>query len=99
MQAVSASDTFENDGQTFLDVNNGGGGATTVTFTDVGSISPVSATTFVPNVAGTVAAGARRRFGPFPTGRFNDPATGRVTVAFSPTTSVTAEPVRVPTAV
>ena len=87
-QAVSASDTFTNtNGRTMLEVNNGGGGTCTVTFTAVGTYSVASGVTYaVAPDAQTVAAGASKVFGPFNTTLLGT----TVTVTFSPTTSVTA---------
>ena len=93
LAAVSASDTFADDGSqsTFLEVNNGSGSPVNVT-----TVYPPGAeripgfgldTLADPVVA--VAAGARVKIGPFPP-RFIDPATGLVTVTYSATTTVTA---------
>lgn len=94
MQAVSASDTFPNDGdRTFLDVDNADASGTDVTFdlaTDPND-SEATQDSSTPTAL-TVAAGTRERFGPFPTAKFGDV----VTVNFSNQTSVTAEPVYLP---
>ena len=89
LQAVSSADEFANDGRTFLDVNNGSGSSVTVTFTTPGTVGGVA----IENPAIAVAAGARKRIGPFDPSVFNA-ADGNVDVAFSATTTVTAEPVR-----
>ena len=97
--AAASGDSFANDssGRTFFIVNNGGAGSLTVT------ITPTVSTIFVPGQGnlqknsggGTVAAGTRRIFGPFPTTTYND-SNGRVTVTYSTNTSVTVNPFRVP---
>ena len=84
--AVSASDTFANDGTVFLHVKNGGGSSDTVTVTSVQTCNQGS----THNLTVSVPAGAERMLGPFETTRFNDPTTGLVTVGHSFTTSVTA---------
>ena len=90
LQAVSSADEFANDGRTFLDVNNGSGSSVTVTFTTPGTVGGIA----IENPANAVAAGARKRFGPFDPSVFNA-ADGNVDVAFSATTTITAEPVRI----
>lgn len=89
LQAVSSADEFANDGRTFLDVNNGSGSSLTVTFTTPGTVGGVA----IENPTVTVAAGARKRIGPFDPSVFNA-ADGNVDVAFSATTTITAEPVK-----
>jgi hypothetical protein len=68
-------------------VVNGSGAPITVTL----DIKPTVDGGEVTDRAVTVAAGARRRIGPFPTSIYNDPATGRAKVTFSSVTSVTVE--------
>ena len=96
LQAVTASDTFQNDGdRTFLDVDNADVAVTNVTFdlaTDPND-SEATQDSSTPTVL-AVAAGTRERFGPFPTAKFGTV----VTVNFSNITSVTAEPVYLPSA-
>lgn len=89
LAAVSASDTFVNDGRCLLHVKNGGVGSTNVTIDDVGTPNPGSATSFNPDVVVAVPAGEERVIGPFPTARFNTSG-GLVTVSYSVTTTVTA---------
>lgn len=84
--AVSASDTFANDGTVFLHVKNAGGSPDSVTVTSVQTCNQGS----THNLVVSVPAGAERLIGPFETSRFNDPTTGLVTAAHSFTTSVTA---------
>ncbi len=71
----------------FLDVNNGGGSPITVTIAVPGNTSYGLAN---PDVATAVAAGARRRFGPFPAD-LADPADGLVAITYSGVTTVTVE--------
>lgn len=92
--AVSASDTFANDGATYLFVKN----AHASTSTTVG-ISPASSSAVVagrgymtaPTISQAVAAGTSYVFGPFAPDLYN--TSGSVTVTFSSTSSVTATPV------
>jgi hypothetical protein len=88
--AVSSSDTFPNNGKRILHVKNASGSSINVTVDDPGSVSPANATAFNPDDTVAVPAGAERYIGPFPVERFND-ANGNVNVAYSATTSVTAE--------
>lgn len=85
--AVSASDTFANDGTVFLHVKNAGGSADTVTITSVQTCNQGATHNLTVSVPATTGD---RLIGPFETSRFNDPTTGLVTVTHSFTTSVTA---------
>ena len=86
MVAVSATDTFANDGKTVLEVKNGSASSITVTVVSQQQCNQG----FTHNVSVAVAAGAQSLIGPFNTTRFNDPSTGLVTVQYSATASVTA---------
>lgn len=92
--AAGGGDSFVNNGLVLFVVNNGSGGALTVTFDDPNSQNPGAATQFNPDVAVAVPAGQRRTIGPFPPFRFNDP-NGRVNVTYSGVTSLTVMPLRV----
>jgi len=81
-------DSFPNNGHTVFVVDNGSGGAITVTFDDPNTPNPGNASQFNPDVAVSVPAGERRTIGPFPPFRFND-ANGRVKVSYSGVTSLT----------
>jgi len=86
-QAVSASDTFTNtNGRTILEVTNGGGSPTTVTFVTSGTYAVRTITYDVADDAQTVTNGTSKVFGPFDTTLLGT----TITVTFSPTTSVTA---------
>lgn len=89
--AVAASDSFANDGRTYLHVKNGSAGSLTVTITLAQTVDgqTPAAKTF------TVAAGVERVIGPFPPTVYND-ANGRVVVAYSATTTITAGTFRLP---
>jgi len=88
--AVSASDTFANDGHTVLQVSNASASPLTATIVS----AQLCNQGFSHNVAVTVAAGATELIGPFPTNRFND-SNGNVTVQYGATTSITAAAYRV----
>jgi hypothetical protein len=84
--AVAASDTFANDGNTFLYVVNADASVTNLTFTlatDPNASEPTQSTS-ADNIA--VAAGESELIGPFPTGKFGT----TVTVAYSNQTAITA---------
>lgn len=85
VQAVLSGDTFDNDGFTYLEVINGGGGDVAVTI--VGQrILPAntSATRIV-----TVSAGTTKRIGPFPKEFFNTDLASEVAVSYDQVTTVT----------
>lgn len=71
----------------FVDVNNGSGASITVTVVVPGNTSYGQAQ---PDVAVTIAAGARRRIGPFPAD-LADPTDGLVAITYSAVTTVTVE--------
>lgn len=81
--AAAGGDTFANDGRVFFEVLNGGS-SITVTFTTPATVQGEP----IADRAVTVAGGARKKIGPFPTDIFND-ANGLVSVAYSAVTSVT----------
>lgn len=82
--AAGGGDQFSNNGQTVLDVANGGGSPITVT---IASQVPCSQGS-THNSTVTVANGATKRIGPFPITRFNDTG-GFTQVTYSAVTSVT----------
>lgn len=89
--AVAASDTFINDGNTFLIVDNGSGGSITVTITTTKTVEGLA----LADQVVTIANGAEKAIGPFPKDVYND-SSGLVTVGYSGTTSVTAKCLRLP---
>lgn len=89
--AVSASDTFANDGTVVLHVKNAGGSPDTVTVNSIKACDQGSTHNIVVSVPATTGD---RMIGPFETARFNDPVTGLATVTHSFTTSVTVALIR-----
>ena len=89
-QAAANPDTFANTGRESLHVKNGSGSTVTVTIT---SQVPCSQG-ITHNPAFTVAAGAEGAIGALDSTRFNDPATGLVTVNYSSIVTVTVAVVR-----
>lgn len=75
----------------FLDVNNGSGASITVTVDVPGNTKYGQA---APDVAVAIAAGARRRIGPFPAD-LAQAADGLVAITYSAVTSVTVEALQV----
>lgn len=82
---------FDNDGMTFL-------------FVDNADVSPVNVTVdsssncdqgFDHNVVVTVPASEQRLIGPFPKGRFND-SSDQAQITYASVTSLTIEPIRLP---
>lgn len=92
LNAVSASDTFANDGRTYIDVNNGGATSLTVTIVTPATVDGLA----IDDRTVTIAAGQRRVIGPFPKATYNHPTTGLVTVNFSATASITCAVLRLP---
>lgn len=88
--AVSASDTFANTGEEVLHIKNGSASETTVTITSAQQCNQG----FSHDLTVTIAAGADKFIGPFPTNRFNN-SSGLCTFACSPTTTITAAVLRV----
>lgn len=89
--AGGGGDEFANDGRTYLEVTNGGGSPITVTL----DIKPTVDGGAVTDRTVAVAAGARKRIGPFPPKLYNDSTTGRAKVTYSGVTSVTVEAFKV----
>lgn len=85
--AAAGGDKVAPNDRGFVDVNNGSGASINVTIAVPGNTSYGLAQ---PDVVTAVAAGARRRFGPFPAD-LADPADGLVAIAYSAVTSVTVE--------
>ena len=95
--AAGGGDSFIDNGkqETFLEVDNAGGGSVTVTIPAqddsqiVSGIGPVT----IPDVEVAVGAGARKMIGPFPKAYRN--AQNSVAVSYSGVSSVTVRAVRV----
>jgi hypothetical protein len=84
--AVTSSDTFANNGETVLQIKNGG--ASSITATLVSAVQCNQG--FSHDLTVDVAAGMTKAIGGLSMSRFNDPSTGLVTVNYSDTTTVTA---------
>lgn len=86
LSAVNDTDTFDNDGKTFLEVANASGGALTVTITGQVNLqfgTSATKTVSVPNAETWV-------IGPFPEKYYNTDGANEVSISYSTTTSVTA---------
>lgn len=82
---------FDNDGMTFLNVNNADASPHTITVDSV-----VDCDQGVDhNVVVVVGASENHLIGPFPVGRFND-SNAQAQITYDAVTSVTIEPVRLP---
>ena len=93
----SGGDEFVNTGEEIVFINNGSGGALTVTFaktSDTDIIDPIFGKVTKANVATAVGAGKTVAFGPFPIGGFND-ANSKVQITYSGVTSLTIDVVKV----
>ena len=93
LAAVSASDSFADDGsaRTYIEVNNGGGVSTNVTIpAQQASVNiPGVGVQTISDIVVAVPAGQRRLIGPFTLAYRN--SAGNVTVNYSATASVTAQ--------
>lgn len=81
--AVSASDTFTNDGKTFLHVVNGNAGTLTIGVVTSGTKDGLA----IADQPYTLLTGTEKVMGPFPTDTFGT----TVTITFDVTTSVTCQ--------
>lgn len=86
--AAGGGDTFTNDGNTFLWVSNGSGGALTVTVNAQKNCDQG----FDHDVAISVGAGADIMMGPFPKSIFNG-ASNKASITYSGVTSLTLVPI------
>ncbi len=86
--AAGGGDTFENTGKEVFVVNNGGGGAVTVTFATPVTVDGLA----VADLTASVGAGASRAIGPFPPQVYGE----NVSVSYSGVTSVTVAVMRFP---
>ena len=82
--AVSASDTFSNDGGTRLHIKNGGGGTCTVTITTPYTLGGLA----LADQVISIGAGVENQVAVLSTQIYNA-SDDLVTITFSPTTSVT----------
>ena len=96
--SASTSDTFTNDGHTFLLFTNGNASSRTLTLgandadkPGFGSIATPDTTVTLP---GSGTNGGLCIVGPFPVDRFNDPSTGRVTYTLDVATGMTVAAVK-----
>ena len=84
--AVTASDTFTPDAQTFIHVKNAGGSSDTCVVAVLQGDPPGLV---ISDNSVSVTNGQERMIGPFPPQFFADPTTGQATVTHGFTTSVT----------
>lgn len=81
--ADSEGDSFPNTGREWLEISNGGGAPVTLNIAGV-----VDGQTVAALRSYSIAAGARRKIGPFPTSLYND-TNDRVALSYSGVSSVT----------
>jgi hypothetical protein len=96
--AAGGGDTAKNDnGDVFLHVKNGSGGALTVTVTaqKTSAITPGMGSTTKSNVAVSVGAGSEEMIGPFAPLAFNN-ASGNLAITYSGVTSLTIAAIKLP---
>lgn len=85
--AAGGGDSFDNNGSVLVRINNGSGGAITIT-ADGPKADNFGITGDSHDLGISVPAGENRIWGPFPTNRFND-ANGRVQLTYSGVTTLT----------
>lgn len=83
--ASAGGDTFANNGTTMVHVKNGGTAAVTVTIDSIEKCSHG----FDHDLVVTVAANGEQLIGPLDASRFNNKATGLVSMTYSGVTTVT----------
>lgn len=83
--ATATGDTFDNDGKTIIEVNNGGGSPITVTITGQVSLQHKVAATKTVSVTNATTF----IIGPFPEIFFNTDGSNEVELTYSAVTSVT----------
>lgn len=87
---AAAGDEFANTGQELVLIYNGSGAPITVTL----DIKPTLDGNAITDRTVTVGAGVTKAIGPFPTGIYNDPDTGRAKISTSAQTSVTIKAIK-----
>jgi hypothetical protein len=90
--AAGGGDAFAPGADTFVRINNAGGGAITATFATPGTVGGLA----IADGGGSVTNAQSRIFGPFPPELYQDPTTGLVTLTYSGVTSVTVAPFKIP---
>jgi hypothetical protein len=99
--AAGGGDTFANDGKTFLLFTNGNASARTLTIAANDATKPGFGTIVTPDTTVTIPGsgtnGGLCVVGPFPTGRFNDPSTGRVSLSYDAVTGLTVAAIKLST--
>ncbi|WP_435007984.1 hypothetical protein P12x_005250 [Tundrisphaera lichenicola] len=93
-----AGDTFTNDGRTFLLFTNANASARTLTIAANDTTRPGFGTIATPDTTVTIPGsgtnGGLCVVGPFPTERFNDLSTGKVSLGYSAVTGLTVAAVK-----
>jgi hypothetical protein len=93
--AAAGGDTFANDGQTLLNIFNGGGSPITLTVVTPATVEGLA----VADRTYSIPASGRRVIGPFRPSLYNDAGGvvgGNVSLTYSAVTSVTVVPVSYP---
>jgi hypothetical protein len=93
INADATGNTFSplGSGTHFIRAINGSGSPITMTIDDPNTVGPDGATAFNPDAAITIPAGATRQVKIASIARFQNPTTGKVTLAWSSATTVTFE--------
>lgn len=82
--AAGGGDSFPNTGSEYVEVVNGDVADKTVTFVTPNTVDSLA----IADRPEVVAAGTRQKFGPFPTGTYND-SNDRVGITYSAVTNLT----------
>lgn len=86
LDAANLTETFDNDGKTFLEVANGAGSPITVTIT--GQVNLAFGTSATKTVS--VTNGTTFVIGPFPEKYYNSDGANEVNITYSDVTTITA---------
>jgi hypothetical protein len=96
-----AGDTFNNDGRTFLLYTNANASPRTLTIAANDTTRPGFGNIVTPDtvitIPGSGTNGGLCTVGPFPTERFNDPTTGKVSLAYSAVTGLSVAAIQLTT--
>lgn len=96
--AASAADNFANDGRTFLVFTNANASARTLTIAANATSRPgfgsIATPATVITLPGSGTNGGLAVVGPFPTERFNDPTTGKVSYTLDVATGMSVAAVK-----
>ena len=92
--SASTADNFVNDGRTFLQFTNANASARTLTIAANATSRPGFGAIATPSTVVTIPGSGMCQVGPFPTERFNDITTGKVSYTLDVATGMTVAVVK-----